>query len=80
MTKSIMDWDVVENGNFGSDCLLGFFRNNFSEIGEKFGCLTGVRSVTICPDARYEENYNRRWKHFRLATREEIQARTIIVL
>ncbi len=80
----LVDWDTVKNEDFKSDCLLGFFRNHPiddpSRLGERFGCLTAVKSESGLGGARYEESYHRRWEHFRLATREEIQARTTVAL
>ena len=69
-------WDITENSDFRSDCILGYFRNHdtddISRLGEKFGMLTAVKASS----PRYEENYGRRWNHFRAATIEEVRVRT----
>jgi hypothetical protein len=76
----IHDWDQVENKDFKSDCILGFFRNHPIEdpstAGQKFGILTAVKNYELFP-LRYEENHGRRWAHFRAATKEEVEARTL---
>jgi hypothetical protein len=74
-------WDLVQNSDFKSDCILGFFRNHspsdVSRMGERFGILTAVKYKEIKDGARYEENYSRRWLHFRPATEWEVEERTI---
>lgn len=55
----------ITNFDIKKECLLGWFFND--KYFRSFGMLTGVKH-----GGTYEENYNRLWKHFKPATKEEV--------